>query len=90
MSEEDANNEIGYPENLREDDLSDDTTEYSEAEFHDETRAAEHEVEDLDLGEALYYEKDLDYQHMDGKGSEATLENLEDNSRLRRRGPRYR
>jgi len=71
--------EVGYPENLREDDLSDDTTEYSEAEFHDETRMAEHVVEDLDLGEALYYEKDLDYQHMDGTGFEDELENLEDN-----------
>lgn len=70
--------EIGVPENLREDDLSDDTTEYSEAEFHDETRMAEHVVNDIDLGEALYYEKDLDYQHIDGKGFEDELENLED------------
>jgi hypothetical protein len=70
--------EVGVPENLLEDDLSDDTTEYSEAEFHDETRIAEHVVEDLDLGEALYYEKDLDYQHMDGKGFEDELENLEE------------
>lgn len=70
--------EIGVPENLLEDDLSDDTTEYSEAEFHDETRMAEHVVEDLDLGEAFYYEKDLDYQHMDGKGFDDELKNLEE------------
>lgn len=70
--------EVSFPENLLEDDLSDDTTEYSEAEFHDETRMAEHVVEDLDLGEALYYEKDLNYEHLDGKGFEDELENLEE------------
>ena len=55
-----------YPENMSEDDLEDTSTEYTEAEFHDEQRTGEKLVNDIDLGEALYYERDNDVHHMDG------------------------
>jgi hypothetical protein len=40
--------------------LDDVSTEWNEAEFHDETNDAEHLVEDQDLGEAVYNEEMFD------------------------------
>ncbi len=42
------------------DELDDVSTEWNEAEFHDETNDADHLVEDQELGEAVYNEEMFD------------------------------
>lgn len=46
------------------DELEDVSTEYNEAEFHDETNDAEHLVEDQDLGESVYNEEMFDDEEL--------------------------
>lgn len=47
------------------DELDDVSTEWNEAEFHDETNDAEHLVEDQDLGEAVYSEEIFDDEDLE-------------------------
>ncbi|HEX7022916.1 MAG TPA: hypothetical protein VF171_08660 [Trueperaceae bacterium] len=54
------------PQDFPKADLEDVSTNYTEGGYEDENRSADNIVSDLDMGEAVYYERDNDYEHMDG------------------------
>jgi hypothetical protein len=65
--------------------LDDVSTEWNEAEFHDETNDADHLVEDQDLGEAVYNEEMLDEEDLkDSSLNRSSLDAQSDDNDLER------